>query len=149
MKAAVEALGKLNFWRLAIKPGRPVALGQIGGVPFIGLPGNPVAVMVTFLLLTRPLVLRLAGAVAVPPPRRFPVTSGFAHKKRANRCEFVRARLVRSTGGGWTAEKFPRDGAGILTSMVESDGLVEIGEGISRIEPGQSVDFLPFSEVIE
>ena len=89
------------------------------------------------------------GAVAVPPPRRFPVTSGFAHKKRANRCEFVRVRLVQRAERGWTAEKFPRDGAGILTSMVESDGLVEIGEGISRIEAGQSVDFLPFSEVIE
>jgi molybdopterin molybdotransferase len=149
VKAAVEALGKLNFWRLAIKPGRPVAMGQIGGVPFMGLPGNPVAVMVTFLLLTRPLVLRLSGAIAVPPPRRFPVTIGFAHKKRANRCEFVRARLVRGAEGGWTAEKFPRDGAGILTSMVESDGLVEIGEGIGRVEAGQTVDFLPFSEVIE
>ena len=149
VKAAVEALGKLNFWRLAIKPGRPVAMGQVGRVPFIGLPGNPVAVMVTFLLLARPLVLRLSGAVALPPPRRFPVTSGFAHKKRANRSEFVRARLVRRAEGGWTAEKFPRDGAGILTSMVESDGLVEIGEGIARIEAGQTVDFLPFSEVIE
>ncbi|HWG78772.1 MAG TPA: gephyrin-like molybdotransferase Glp [Stellaceae bacterium] len=149
VKAAVEALGKLNFWRLAIKPGRPVAMGQIGGVPFMGLPGNPVAVMVTFLLLTRPLVLRLAGAVAAPPPRRFPVTSGFAHRKRANRCEFLRARLVRGAEGGWTAEKFPRDGAGILTSMVESDGLVEIGEGVARIEAGETVDFLPFSEVIE
>jgi molybdopterin molybdotransferase len=149
VKAAVEALGTLHFWRLAIKPGRPVAMGQVGGVPFMGLPGNPVAVMVTFLLLTRPLVLRLAGAVALPPPRRFPVTSGFAHKKRANRCEFVRARLVPGAEGGWTAERFPRDGAGILSSMVESDGLVEIGEGIARIEPGQSVDFLPFSEVIE
>jgi molybdopterin molybdotransferase len=149
VKAAVEALGKLNFWRLAIKPGRPVAMGQIGGVPFMGLPGNPVAVMVTFLLLTRPLVLRLAGAVAAPPPRRFPVTLGFAHKKRANRCEFVRARLVRGAEGGWTAEKFPRDGAGILTSMVESDGLVEIGEGVGRIEAGETADFLPFSEVIE
>jgi molybdopterin molybdotransferase len=149
VKAAVEALGKLNFWRLAIKPGRPVAMGQIGGVPFMGLPGNPVAVMVTFLLLTRPLVLRLAGAVTLPPPRRFPVTLGFGHKKRANRCEFVRARLMRRAEGGWTAEKFPRDGAGILTSMVESDGLVEIGEGVGRIEAGQTVDFLPFSEVIE
>jgi molybdopterin molybdotransferase len=149
VKAAVEALGKLNFWRLAIKPGRPVALGQIGGVPFIGLPGNPVAVMVTFLLLARPLVLRLSGATAVPPPRRFKVTSGFAHKKRANRCEYVRARLVAGTQGGWVAEKFPREGAGILSSMVESDGLVELGEGIARIEPGAAVDFLPFSEVIE
>ena len=148
VKAAVEAQGKLHFWRLAIKPGRPVAMGQIGRVPFMGLPGNPVAVMVTFLLLARPLVLRLSGA-AEHAPRRFRVTAGFPYKKRSNRCEFVRARLERGADGGWVAQKFPRDGAGILTSMVESDGLVEIGEGVSRLEPGASVAFLPFSEVIE
>ena len=147
VKAAVEAQGQLHFWRLAIKPGRPVAMGQIGRVPFIGLPGNPVAVMVTFLILARPLVLRLSGAQAAPP-RRFAVTAGFDYKKRSNRCEYVRARLERSEDGGWVARKFPRDGAGILTSMVESDGLAEIGEGISRIEPGARIPFIPFSEVL-
>ncbi len=147
VKAAVEVLGRLHFWRLAIKPGRPVAMGQIGRVPFMGLPGNPVAVMVTFLMLARPLVLRLSGAVAAPP-LRFRVTAGFDYKKRANRCEYVRARLVRGAAGGWTAEKFPRDGAGILTSMIESDGLVELGEGVSRVAAGSAVEFLPFSEVI-
>lgn len=147
VKAAVEAEGRLHFWRLAIKPGRPVAMGQIGRVPFMGLPGNPVAVMVTFLMLARPLVLRLSGA-ADAPPRRFRVSAGFAYKKRSNRCEYVRARLVRGADGGWTAEKFPRDGAGILSSMIESDGLVEIGEGVTRLEPGATVEFLPFSEVI-
>ena len=67
VRAAVEALGKLHFWRLAIKPGRPVAMGQLGRIPFMGLPGNPVAVMVTFLLLARPLVLLLSGAVDAGP----------------------------------------------------------------------------------
>src|ERR1019366_7706155 len=67
VKAAVEALGALHVWRLAIRPGRPVALGQVKGVPFVGLPGNPVAVMVTFLLLARPLILRLAGATVIAP----------------------------------------------------------------------------------
>lgn len=147
VKAAVEARGKLHFWRLAIKPGRPVAMGQIGRVPFMGLPGNPVAVMVTFLILARPLVLRLSGAAEVAP-RRFPVKAGFDYKKRSNRCEYVRARLERGEDGGWAARKFPRDGAGILTSMVEADGLVEIGEGISRVAPGDMVEFLPFSEVM-
>lgn len=147
VKAAVEARGKLHFWRLAIKPGRPVAMGQIGRVPFMGLPGNPVAVMVTFLILARPLVLRLSGAAEVAP-RRFPVKAGFDYKKRSNRCEYVRARLERGEDGGWAARKFPRDGAGILTSMVEADGLVEIGEGISRVAPGDMVQFLPFSEVM-
>jgi molybdopterin molybdotransferase len=147
VKAAVEAEGRLHFWRLAIKPGRPVAMGQVGRVPFIGLPGNPVAVMVTFLILARPLVLRLSGA-EVEPPRRFRVAAGFDYKKRANRCEYVRARLEPAAAGGWRARKFPRDGAGILSSMVESDGLCEIGEGVSRVAPGDVVDFIPFSEVM-
>jgi molybdopterin molybdotransferase len=147
VKAAVEALGKLHFWRLAIKPGRPVAMGQIGRVPFIGLPGNPVAVMVTFLLLARPLMLLLAGAND-PGPKLYRVRAGFDYKKRPNRTEYVRARLVRDSEGNWIAEKFARDGAGILTSMVESDGLAEIAEGVTKLEPGMTVDFLPFSEVI-
>jgi molybdopterin molybdotransferase len=147
VKAAVEAAGKLHFWRLAIKPGRPVAMGQLGLVPFMGLPGNPVAVMVTFLLLARPLVLLLAGAVEAGP-RLYRVRAGFEYKKKPARTEYVRARLTRAEDGNWVAEKFARDGAGILTSMVESDGLVEIGEGIVRLEIGTPVDFLPFSEVI-
>jgi molybdopterin molybdotransferase len=147
VKAAVEASGKLHFWRLAIKPGRPVAMGQIGRVPFMGLPGNPVAVMVTFLLLARPLVLMLAGAADMAP-RLYRVRAGFDYKKKPNRTEYVRARLVRGEDGNWVAEKFARDGAGILTSMVDSDGLVEIGDGIAKLEPGAMVDFLPFAEVI-
>ncbi|HZL58854.1 MAG TPA: gephyrin-like molybdotransferase Glp [Stellaceae bacterium] len=147
VKAAVEALGRLHFWRLAIKPGRPVAMGQLGRVPFMGLPGNPVAVMVTFLLLARPLILRLSGAEEAPP-RLFRVKSGFAYDKKGSRTEYLRARLKRGDGGEWIAEKFPRDGAGILTSMVESDGLVEIAEKTSHVELGGEIDFLPFSEVI-
>jgi molybdopterin molybdotransferase len=147
VKAAVEALGRLHFWRLAIKPGRPVAMGQIGRVPFVGLPGNPVAVMVTFLIIARPLVLKLAGA-ATTEPRAFRVAAGFAYEKRSSRCEYLRARLKRGEDGGWVAEKFPRDGAGILSSIVESDGLVVLGEGVSRVAPGTAVEFLPFSEVI-
>lgn len=146
VKAAVESLGRLHFWRLAIKPGRPVAMGQLGRVPFMGLPGNPVAVMVTFLLLARPLVLRLSGADDAPP-RLFRVTAGFAYDKKGSRTEYVRARL-KPGESGWVAEKFPRDGAGILTSMVESDGLVQIPEGLSHVELGSAVEFLPFSEVI-
>lgn len=147
VKAAVEAAGKLHFWRLAIKPGRPVAMGQLGRVPFMGLPGNPVAVMVAFLLLARPLILLLSGATEVAP-RLYRVAAGFDYKKKANRTEYVRARLIRGGDGGWIAEKFARDGAGILTSMVEADGLVELGEGVTKIAPGAAVDFLPFCEVI-
>ncbi|MCC6467327.1 MAG: molybdopterin molybdotransferase MoeA [Alphaproteobacteria bacterium] len=146
VKTAVEALGSLHVWRLAIKPGRPAALGQVGRTPFLGLPGNPVAVMVTFYGLARALVLTLAGAVA-DDPHRFRVRAGFAHKKKAERREFLRARLERDGDGALVARRFPRDGAGILSSMVESDGLVELPEDLTRLEAGTMVDFLPFSEV--
>ncbi len=147
VKAAVEALGRLDFGRLAIRPGRPVALGQVGGVPFVGLPGNPVAVMVTFLLLARPLILRLAGASAVTP-RLYRGAAGFAYAKKASRAEYLRARLERGDDGGWVAHKYPRDGAGILSSLVEADGLVALAEGVTAVKQGDAVDFLPFSEVL-
>jgi len=146
VKTAVEALGKLHFWRLAIKPGRPLALGQIEAIPFVGLPGNPVAVMVTFLTLVRPMILRLMGA-KVPAPRCFQVRADFAHKKKKDRREWLRVRLTAEGPGTWRAAKFPREGAGILSSLVEADGLVELPEDLTRLEPGTMVDFLPFSEV--
>ncbi|HEY7608561.1 MAG TPA: gephyrin-like molybdotransferase Glp [Alphaproteobacteria bacterium] len=145
IKPAVEALGSLHFWRLAIKPGRPIAFGQVKRVPFVGLPGNPVAVLVTFLRIARPLILRLSGAEA-PPPLLFKLRADFDHKKKAGRREWVRAFVSRD-GGGAVLRKFPRQGAGILTSMVESDGLVELGEDVTHLKAGETVDFLPFSEV--
>ncbi|HUK57759.1 MAG TPA: gephyrin-like molybdotransferase Glp [Stellaceae bacterium] len=147
VKGAVEALGRLHFWRLAIRPGRPVALGQIGGVPFIGLPGNPVAVMVTFVLLARPLILRLAGAREIAPTL-YRVSAGFSYEKKKSRAEYLRARLERAADGALTAHKYPRDGAGIISSLVAADGLVVVGEGVGEVAPGAAVDFLPFREVL-
>ena len=146
VRAAVEALGRLHFWRLAIRPGRPIALGQLGRVPFIGLPGNPVAVMVTFMRFARPALLLLGGCQKVEPTF-FRVPVNFAYKKKANRREWLRATLVPGPGGDLQAQKFPRDGAGVLSSMVGADGLVELPEDLTRLEPGTMVDFLPFSEV--
>ncbi|HVO17569.1 MAG TPA: gephyrin-like molybdotransferase Glp [Alphaproteobacteria bacterium] len=146
VKAAVEALGTIHAWRLAIKPGRPIALGQVGRVPFLGLPGNPVAVMVTFLRIARPMILKLMGGTDTAP-HLFRVRAAFEHKKKKDRREWVRARLAVDADGATIAEKFPRQGAGILTSMVESDGLVELPESMTRLVPGTMVDFLPFSEV--
>ena len=148
VKQAVEALGKLHLWRLAIKPGRPLALGQVGAVPFVGLPGNPVAVMVTFVAMVRPMILRLMGGEA-PPPHSFKVCAGFAHKKKKDRREWLRVRLEGEGPGTWRARKFPREGAGILSSLVEADGLVELPEDLTRLAPGTMVDFLPFSEVTQ
>jgi molybdopterin molybdotransferase len=150
VKAAVEALGSLHFWRLAIKPGRPVALGQVGRVPLLGLPGNPVAVMVTFLLFARPLILQLAGvSAAAAMPQSFRVRAGFDHRKKEGRREYLRARLGRDAEGRPVALKFPREGAGILSSMVAADGLVELGEDVVRLTAGAEVDFLPFSGVLD
>lgn len=146
VKAAVEARGRLHFWQLAIKPGRPIALGQVGRVPFVGLPGNPVSVMVTFLRVVRPVVLRLMGCRDVSPVL-YRVRAEFAHKKKPSRREWVRARLETDGRGEPVAVKFPRQGSGILTSMVESDGLVELPEDLTQLEPGTMVDFLPFREV--
>jgi molybdopterin molybdotransferase len=148
VKAAVEAQGRLHFWRLAIKPGRPVALGQIGRVPLMGLPGNPVAVMVTFMVLARPLILRLSGAAESAPPS-FPVAADFDYRKKAGRREYLRARLARDEGGRLVARKFPRDGAGILSSMVESDGLAVLSEEVTVVQPGTPVEFIPFAAVLD
>ena len=146
VRGAVEDNGSIHFWRLAIKPGRPVALGQVGRTPFIGLPGNPAAAMVTFLRVARPVLLRLAGA-AEAAPRLYRVRAGFGYKKKRGRREYVRVRLEAGGDGRWTARKFPRDGAGILSSMVFADGLVELPEEVLGVAEGGPVDYLPFSEV--
>lgn len=147
VKGAVEASGGLHFWRLAIKPGRPVALGQVRSVPFVGLPGNPVAAMITFFCLARPLI-QLLGGETVTGPTLFRVRSDFDYKKKEGRREFVRVCLRRDPGGTLVATKFPRDGAGILSSMVGSDGLVVLSEEITRLERGSMVEYMPFTEVL-
>jgi molybdopterin molybdotransferase len=146
VRAAVEALGSIHFWRLAIRPGRPVALGQVKSIPFVGLPGNPVAMMVTFLRFARPVLLRLGGARDTEP-QLFRVRAGFDAKKKQGRREWLRASLSPGSDGVPVATRFPRDGAGILSSLVESDGLIELAEDVTQIASGSMVDFLPFSEV--
>ena len=145
VKAAVERLGRLDFWRLAIKPGRPVALGQVRGIPLIGLPGNPVAAALTFAVLARPLILRLAGADATPP-LQFPVTADFAYRKKPGRREYLRASIARENSLV-VARRYPKDGAGILSSIVQSDGFVVLDEDTAEVTQGMTIDFLPFSEV--
>jgi molybdopterin molybdotransferase len=147
VKASVESVGKLVLWRMAIKPGRPVAMGIIGGTPFIGLPGNPVASFVTFAHVVRPTVLALSGA-RQQPPVPMPVRAGFSYKKKIARREYVRVSLRRSENGTLEAIKFPREGAGLLSSLVDTDGLVELGEDITQVEPGQTVGFLSYASLI-
>lgn len=147
VRAAVEAEGRLDAWRLAIKPGRPVALGVVRGTAFLGLPGNPVAVVVTFMHLARPVLLALAGA-EVSDPRRFPVRAGFAYRKKAGRREYVRVKLEGEPGGLPTARRAGSEGAGVLSSLVAADGLVELGDDTLGLSEGDTAAYLPFSEVM-
>lgn len=147
VKGAVEALGALNFWRIAIRPGRPLAFGHVAGTPFIGLPGNPVASMLTFMVFARPLLLRLMGAED-KAPLTFPAVADFSFKKRVGRREWLRAHLHRDATGRLIVSRYPREGSGILTSMVVSDGLAELPEDLPAVEPGTILDVLPFSEVL-
>lgn len=150
VKAAVEEVGTLTFWRLAIKPGRPVAMGVIPssvageGAAFVGLPGNPVAVFVTFAHLVRPLLTALCGGRPAAPIA-LPVRAGFPYRKKANRREYVRVALRTAPDGAIEAVKHPQDGAGVLTSLTQTDGLMELREGIASIAPGDTVGFLSYA----
>jgi molybdopterin molybdotransferase len=146
VKDAVETLGQIDLWRLAIKPGRPIALGQVGNVAFLGLPGNPVAAMVTFMVIGRVLLLLLSGA-ARTKAQYFLVEANFNYKKKKGRREWARVRLKNIEGGHPLAEKHISSGAGILTSMVEADGLIEMDENMDGVKKGTLVPFLPFNEV--
>jgi len=150
VRSAVERVGSLVFWRVAIKPGRPVAMGVIRGATnqdsaaFVGLPGNPVAVFVTFVRVVKPLLRRLCGArreQLIP----LPVRSAFAYRKKKDRREYVRVALRRASDGEIEAVKHPQDGAGILTSLTETDGLLEFPEDVTTIEPGARVGFLSYA----
>jgi molybdopterin molybdotransferase len=150
VRSAVETVGKLVFWRVAIKPGRPVAMGVIpggrtdSGAAFVGLPGNPAAVYVTFVRVVRPLLLRLAGAEPLPLIA-LPVRSSFAYRKKKGRREYVRVKLVRGADGAIEAVKHAQEGAGVITSLTETDGLVELPEDTTSLEQGATVGFLSYA----
>lgn len=147
VRDAVESIGRLVFWRVAIKPGRPVAMGVVEGAAFAGLPGNPVAAFVTFVRVVRPLLLRLGGAL----PQRLvplPVKVAFSYKKKKGRREYVRVALRRAADGSIEAVKHPQEGAGVITSLTETDGLAELSEDTTQIEPGTVVGFLSYASLV-
>ena len=148
VKAAVESVGSLVLWRMAIKPGRPVAMGIIGGTPFIGLPGNPVASFVTFVHVVRPTVLALAGATANSRWFRCRFAPPSATRRRSPAANMSGSPCARPADGALEATKFPREGAGLLSSLVDTDGLVELGEDVTQVEPGQSVGFLGYANLM-
>ena len=139
IKPAVQALGSLMLWQLAIKPGKPFAYGRVGTAHFIGLPGNPVASFVTFLLLVRPFLLRLQGAAELAP-LSVALPAHFDWPKADKRREFLRVRL--NAAGG--LELFANQSSSVLTSAVWADGLVDNPPG-QTIAHGDTVQFMPFA----
>ena len=152
VRNAVETIGKLWFWRVAIKPGRPVAMGVIpssegASAAFVGLPGNPVAAFVTFARVVRPLLLRLAGALP-EPLTALPVRLAFDYRKKAGRREYVRVALRKDADGTIEAVRHPQEGAGVITSLTETDGLVELAEESTVIAKGATAGFLSYATLM-
>ncbi len=149
IKPAVEAEGRLNMWQIAVKPGKPLAFGEVSRngnagdtAFFLGLPGNPVSSFVTFLLFVRPFIRRLAG-MSDTAPAGFMLRADFAWPKADRRNEFLRAR-INANGG---LHLFPNQGSGVLTSTVWGDGLIDNPPG-QTIAPGDLVRFLPFNQML-
>ncbi|MBS0391375.1 MAG: molybdopterin molybdotransferase MoeA [Proteobacteria bacterium] len=142
IKPAVQSLGSLDLWQIAIKPGKPFAYGRIGGTHFMGLPGNPVSSLITFCLLVRPFLLRLQGVQDVAP-KAIAASAGFDWPRADKRREFLR---VRHAADG-SLELFSNQSSGVLTSAVWGDGVVDnpAGQTIAR---GDRVRFLPFTELL-
>ena len=142
VKAAVQAEGVLELWKIAMKPGKPLAFGRIADTPFIGLPGNPVATFVTFALLVRPFLLKRQGAF-LQLPHGVMLPAGFDWRKPDARREFLRA----SVGADGRLALYANQGSGVLTSVVWGDGLVDVAPG-QVIASGDNVRFLPFNELL-
>ena len=142
IKPAVQSLGQLDLWQIAIKPGKPFAKGSVGTAHFIGLPGNPVSSFVTFLLLVRPFLMRLQGVIDVAP-KGASMRADFNWPRADKRQEFLRVR--RNMNGG--LDLFANQSSGVLTSAVWGDGLVDNPAG-QTIAPGDTVRFISFAELL-
>ncbi|MGC2855784.1 gephyrin-like molybdotransferase Glp [Novispirillum sp. DQ9] len=144
VRPAVLRHGALHLWRVKVKPGKPIALGQVGDTAFIGLPGYPVSALVMLMLLGRPVLKRLMGATADPlMPAPIPVRAGFQMSKKHERQTFLRASLVPAAdGGGLEAVPYPTQQSGVLASLSDSDGLLDIAADRREVAPG---DWLPYT----
>jgi len=141
VRAAVQAEGAIDLWQIAMKPGKPLAFGQVRGVPFIGLPGNPVSALVTFAMLARPFILKRQGAIELLP-RAIPMRADFEVRQAGARRELLR---VRVTDQG-SLQAFAVQNSAVLTSAAWADGLADIEVG-RRVARGDEVPYLPFSEL--
>jgi molybdopterin molybdotransferase len=140
VKELLERLGEVVFWKIAMKPGRPLAYGRIGGAHFFGLPGNPVSVMVTFYQFVRAALLKLSGRDPLPPLPTFKVPCISALKKAPGRTEFQRGILTQDTAGGWSVRVTGEQGSGILHSMTEANCFIILPTDQGNVTPGTLVD---------
>ncbi|MDN6179713.1 MAG: molybdopterin-binding protein [Halomonas subglaciescola] len=143
-REALTALGKLAFWRVAMRPGKPLACGWLGEArtPFVGLPGNPVAVMVAFLQFVVPLLARLEGQPLAPPPRLVAIADE-ALASRAGRCDFIRGVYTSDARGQLRVRSTGAQGSGILASMVDANCLIGLPEACTSVQPGETVTIQP------
>ena len=139
----LERRGEILFWRLAVKPGRPLALGRFGQTPVIGLPGNPAAAAMMFHVAALPLIRVLEGG-SLPRALSVPVVLDFAHRKKPERIEYVRVRVAPDAQGRLRAEKFPREGAGILSSIAWATGYVALESDRLAVQPGEIGQYTAF-----
>ncbi len=147
VKPAVEKLGSLDLWKIAIRPGKPLAFGHIGETPFIGTPGNPVSLFVTFCVFARPYILRSQGVAGDLQPKEVSAAAAFDWKKAEKRREYARARLVSGAAGELQVELYPSRSSGVLSSVAWADGLVVIPEG-RTFSRGEPVRFIPYTELM-
>ncbi len=145
IKPAIESVGALDMWKVQIKPGKPVAYGQVGATSFLGLPGNPVSSFIVFQLMAVPLMRALQGEQS-SDPKAFTVKAGF-DKPSTTREEYIRVRLEVDQGGGWVADRFANLSSGVLSSLSWADGLVRHNVG-ETIKTGQAVEFFPLREAM-
>lgn len=146
-KAMMKKLGDVAFWKIAMRPGRPMAVGRIGDAVLFGLPGNPVAVMVTFLAFVRPALLRMMGA-RVEPPLYLKARSGEAMRKKPGRTEYQRGTVTRLADGSLEVRTTGNQGSGVLSSMVQANGLIVLHHAQGSVAPGDEVDVLMFDGAI-
>jgi molybdopterin molybdotransferase len=146
LKPAVEQLGQLELWNIAMRPGKPVAFGRIGETPFFGSPGNPVSLFVTCCLFARPIILKRQGVAGDLQPRRLQLRAGFDWPKPDKRTEFHRARLQTGEDGVTEVIVYPSRSSAVLSSVAWAEGLVEIAPG-QVIARGEAVRFIPFAHL--
>ncbi|APG48408.1 gephyrin-like molybdotransferase Glp [Phaeobacter porticola] len=139
MSAILREHGSMQHWRIALKPGRPLALGMWRGTPVFGLPGNPVAAMVCTLIFARPAMALMAGA-NWQVPQGFDLPAAFEKRKKPGRREYLRARVRAGQ-----VEVFKSEGSGRVSSLSWAEGLVELGDGAAEIKPGDRVRFIPYA----